>query len=167
MKRIMVIGCPGSGKSTFSRGLHSVTGIPLFHLDMMYWNADRTTVDKAIFRERLSDTIKKSEWIIDGNYGSTIELRLKECDTVIFLDYPLEVCLEGIKERRGKERTDMPWVEAEDEEDAEFIEFIKNYNSQSRPQVMELLDKYSYKKIIIFRNRDEANEFLKQMERKN
>ena len=132
---------------------------------MMNWNADRTTVDKAVFRERLSDTIKKSEWIIDGNYGSTIELRLKECDTVIFLDYPLEICLEGIKERRGKERTDMPWVEAEDEEDAEFIEFIKNYNSQSRPQVMELLDKYSYKKIIIFRNRDEANEFLKQMEK--
>ena len=165
MKRIMVIGCPGSGKSTFSRELHSITGIPLFHLDMMNWNADRTTVDKAIFWERLSDTIKKSEWIIDGNYGSTIELRLKECDTVIFLDYPLEICLEGIKERRGKERTDMPWVEAEDEEDAEFIEFIKNYNSQSRPQVMELLDKYSDKKIIIFRNRDEANEFLKQMER--
>lgn len=165
MKRIMVIGCPGSGKSTFSRELHSITDIPLFHLDMMNWNADRTTVDKAVFRERLSDTIKKSEWIIDGNYGSTIELRLKECDTVIFLDYPLEICLEGIKERRGKERTDMPWVEAEDEEDAEFIEFIKNYNSQSRPQVMELLGKYSYKKIIIFRNRDEANEFLKQMEK--
>lgn len=167
MKRIMVIGCPGSGKSTFSRELHSITGIPLFHLDMMNWNADRTTVDKAVFQKRLSDTIKKSEWIIDGNYGSTIELRLKECDMVIFLDYPLEICLEGIKERRGKERTDMPWVEAEDEEDAEFIEFIKNYNSQSRPQVMELLDKYSHKKIIIFRNRDEASEFLKQMERKN
>ena len=60
MKRIMVIGCPGSGKSTFSRKLHTITGIPLFHLDMMNWNADRTTVDKAVFRERLSDTIKKS-----------------------------------------------------------------------------------------------------------
>ena len=165
MKRIMVIGCPGSGKSTFSRELHGITGIPLFHLDMMYWNADRTTIDKAVFRARLSDTVKKSEWIIDGNYGSTIELRMKECDTVIFLDYPLEVCLEGIRERRGKVRTDMPWVEAEDEEDEEFVEFIKNYNSQSRPQVMELLDKYSYKQVIIFRNRDEANEFLKQMER--
>lgn len=159
----MVIGCPGSGKSTFSRELHKITGIPLFHLDMMNWNADRTTVDKEVFRERLSNTIKKSEWIIDGNYGSTIELRLKECDTVIFLDYPLEVCLEGIKERRGKERTDMPWVEAEDEEDTEFIDFIKNYNSQSRPQVMELLDKYSCKNIIIFKKRDETAEFLTQI----
>ena len=99
MNRIMVIGCPGSGKSTFSKALHKTTGIPLFHLDMMYWNADRTTVDKAVFRERLLNTIQKNEWIIDGNYGSTIELRLQACDTVVFLDYSLDVCLNGIKER--------------------------------------------------------------------
>ena len=161
MKKIMVIGCPGSGKSTFSRTLHKLTGIPLFHLDMMYWNSDRTTVDIAVFREQLSNTLQKDEWIIDGNYGSTMELRLQACDTVIFLDYSLNVCLDGIKERRGKARTDMPWIE--NEEDAEFIEFIKNYNSQSRPKVMELLDKYSQKHIYIFKNRNEANKFLNQI----
>ena len=160
MKRIMVIGCPGSGKSTFSKALHEITDIPLYHLDMMYWNADRTTVDKAVFREKLSSTIQKSQWIIDGNYGSTIELRLQACDTVIFLDYPVDVCLNGIRERRGKARTDLPWIEKSDEEDAEFIEFIKNYNSQSRPEVMALLDKYPNKNIYIFKSRDEANEFL-------
>lgn len=163
MKKIMVIGCPGSGKSTFSRTLHKLTDIPLFHLDIMNWNSDRTTVDKAVFRERLSNTIQKDEWIIDGNYGSTIELRLQACDTVIFLDYPLNVCLDGIKERRGKKRTDMPWIENVNEEDAEFIEFIKNYNSQSRPKVMELLSKYSHKHIYIFKNRNEADEFLNQI----
>lgn len=160
MNRIMVIGCPGSGKSTFSKALHEITDIPLYHLDMMYWNADRTTVDKAVFREKLSGTIQKSQWIIDGNYGSTIELRLQACDTVIFLDYPVDVCLNGIRERRGKARTDMPWIEKSDEEDAEFIEFIKNYNSQNRPEVMALLDKYSDREIYIFKSRDEADEFL-------
>ena len=80
------------------------------------------------------------------------------------LDYPLEVCLDGIKERRGKARSDIPWIESENEEDAEFIEFIENYNSQSRPQVMELLEKYSYKNIFIFANRTEADEFLEQMQ---
>ncbi len=164
MNRIMVIGCPGSGKSTFSRELHKITGIPLFHLDMMNWNSDRTTVDKSVFLERLSNTIQKNEWIIDGNYGSTIELRLQACDTVIFLDYPLEICLSGIKDRKGKVRSDMPWVETDDEEDSEFIEFIKNYNSQSRPKVMELLDKYFYKDIFVFTNRNEAEEFLIQMQ---
>lgn len=163
MNRIMVIGCPGSGKSTFSKALHEITDIPLYHLDMMYWNADRTTVDEEIFRERLLSTIQKSQWIIDGNYVSTIELRLQACDTVIFLDYPVDVCLNGIRERRGKARTDLPWIENSDEEDAEFIEFIKNYNSKNRPEVMALLGKYSDREIYIFKSRNEADEFLNKL----
>ena len=85
-----------------------------------------------------------------------------KCDTVIFLDYPLDVCLNGIKERKGKPRSDMPWIES-DEDDAEFVEFIKNYNSQSRPQVIELLKRYSHKDIYIFSNRIQAEEFLNKI----
>ena len=158
MKRVIVIGCPGSGKSTVSRALHNKTGIPLYHLDMMYWNADKTTVEKSAFLERLSAVLEKDEWIIDGNYESTMELRMAACDTVIFLDYPLEVCLDGIKERRGKPRSDMPWIETE--EDSEFIEFIKNYNEQQKPKVLELFEKYSDKTIIIFKSREQADAFL-------
>lgn len=158
MKKIIVIGCPGSGKSRFSKALHEITDIPLYHLDMMFWNEDRTTVEKSTFLKRLSETLKKSEWIIDGNYASTMEQRMKECDTVIFLDYSLEVCLDGIKNRKGKKRSDIPWVETEDDE--EFIEFIKNYNLQNRPQVIDLLEKYSHKDIFVFRDRIEAEYFL-------
>lgn len=161
MKKVIVIGCPGSGKSWFSRALHDKTGIPLYHLDLMYWRADRTTVDKVVFRERLRSTIEKEEWIIDGNYGSTMEMRMEACDTVFFLDYPVEVCLSGMEERRGKPRPDMPWVE--DEMDEEFIAFIKNYSTDSRPQVMELLGWYSDKNIVIFKTRAEADAFLKTM----
>ena len=67
MKRVMVIGCPGSGKSTFSKALHKKTSLPLFHLDLMNWNSDRSTVERNIFIERLYKTIQKDEWIIDGN----------------------------------------------------------------------------------------------------
>ena len=80
------------------------------------------------------------------------------CDTVIFLDYPLDVCLDGIKERRGKPRSDMPWIETE--EDTEFIEFIKNYNEQQKPKVLKLLKNYSDKKIVILRSREQADAFL-------
>ena len=158
MKKVIVIGCPGSGKSTVSRELHNKTGIPLYHLDMMYWNADKTTVEKSVFLERLSDVLEKDEWIIDGNYSSTMELRMVACDTVIFLDYPLDVCLDGIKERRGKPRSDMPWIETE--EDEVFIKFIKSYNEQQKSKVLELLKKYSDKNIIILESREQADAFL-------
>ncbi len=159
MKKIIVIGCPGSGKSTFSRELHEITGIPLFHLDMMNWNPDKTTVERPLFLKRLTEVIQKNEWIIDGNYNSTMELRMQACDTVIFLDYPTELCLEGINARKGKKRPDMPWVEGE-ETDFEFIEFIRGYNQESRPRVMQLLEKYADKSIFIFSDRNEAFNFL-------
>ena len=158
MKKIIVIGCPGSGKSTFSKKLHKITGIPLFHLDMLYWNADKTVVEKEIFFERLSEILQKDAYIIDGNYASTMEMRISGSDTVFFLDYPTDICLDGIRERRGKERSDMPWVE--NSEDEEFVEFIKNYAQQNRPKVIDLLKKYSYKNIFVFSNRSEADEFL-------
>ena len=161
MKRVIVIGCPGSGKSTFARALRDKTGLPLHHLDMMYWNADKTTVPKEIFRAQLAALLTEDAWIIDGNYGSTMEARMAACDTVFFLDYPAEICLAGIRERQGKPRADMPWIETEDDE--EFLAFVRTYNEQSRPAVLTLLEKYRDKQIVIFRTRTEADEFLKRI----
>ena len=164
MKKIIVIGCPGSGKSTFSRALQSKTGIPLFYLDMMYWNADKTKADKTVFLERLASVLQKDEWIIDGNYGSTMEARLRACDTVFFLDYPVEICLNGIRERRGKARPDMPWFET-GEEDPEFLSFVKDFNEQSRPVIMELLKRYPDKNAIVFSDRKEADDYLTRLQK--
>ena len=158
MKKIIIIGCPGSGKSTFARTLHSKTGIPLYHLDMMYWNADRSTVEKSVFLERLSDVLKCDEWIIDGNYASTMEQRIAACDTVFLLDYPTEVCLDGVRQRRGNQRSDMPWVELE--EDEEFVGFIRKFNELQRPQIFKLFELYPDKCITVFRSRAEADSFL-------
>ena len=163
MKKVIIIGCPGSGKSTFSRALHDITGLPLIHLYMLYWNADKTTVAKSVFRARLSQVLSRNEWIIDGNYGSTMELRMQACDTVILLDYPTEVCLDGVRQRRGKVRSDMPWIETE--EDAEFMELIQNFRATKRLQVMELLEKYAHKQIFVFTDRAEADAFLAQKRR--
>ena len=161
MKRVIVIGCPGSGKSTFSRALSKKTNLPLYHLDMMYWNEDGTTVEKAEFTDSLDNILKKEEWIIDGNYASTMEKRMAACDTVFFLDYTVDVCLDGIRSRRGKKRSDIPWMEPLDYCDKEFVEFVMRYNEDSRPQVLELINNNCFKNIIIFKTREESEEYIK------
>ncbi len=160
MQKVIVIGCPGSGKSTFSRELSKRTGLPLYYLDMMKWNADKTTVERPVFLERLSSVLDLEKWIIDGNYGSTMEWRMQVCDTVIFLDFPTEVCLEGLAQRRGKERPDMPWIETEPDKD--FENYVRAYNTDQRPSVLALLERYKEKEIIVFKSREESAAFLEQ-----
>ena len=161
MNRVLVIGCPGSGKSTFSRALAEKTGLPLIHLDQLYWNADRTTVEKQVFRQRLKDALEGETWIIDGDYASTMELRLQRCDTVFFLDYPEEVCLSGVRDRVGKPRADLPWTETG--VDAELIGVVRNYRRDKRPVVLKLLDRYADKEIHVLVSRREAAVFLENM----
>ena len=159
MQKIIIIGCPGSGKSVFARRLGETTGIPVVHLDNLYWNADRTTVPREVFRARLTRAMAGERWIIDGNYASTMALRLEACDTAFFLDYPTEVCLEGIRARRGRARDDMPWVE--EGEDEEFLRFVRRFQTDTRPEVLALLEQYPGREIHTFKARDEAEDWLK------
>ena len=160
MKRVIVIGCAGGGKSYFSRKLRDATGLPLYHLDNIYWKEDGTTLEKTVFYDKLKKILELDEWIIDGNYKSTMELRMQACDTVFFLDLSTEVCLEGIKERRGKPRSDIAWRNTLEDDDEEFVAFIKSYSVEHRPHVLRLLEKYPNKNIIIFKSRKEADDYI-------
>ena len=91
----MVIGSPGAGKSTFARKLRDETGISLYYLDLLWHRPDRTNVEREEFDARLAQILEKDRWIIDGNYLRTLETRMRACDTVFLLDYPMEVCLAG------------------------------------------------------------------------
>ena len=130
-KKIIVIGAPGAGKSTFSRALREKLNLPLVHMDMLYWNSDGTSVTSEELRARVEAEIERPEWIIDGNYQKTMELRLKSCDRAIFLDYPENVCIEGIKARIGTNRADLPWVETKVDED--FLTYVKNFHKEQIP----------------------------------
>ena len=162
MKKVIIIGCPGSGKSTFAEKLKDNIGLPLFYLDAIWHKPDKTHISREEFDARLAEILALDAWIIDGNYSRTMERRLSACDTVFFLDFPLDVCLAGILERRGKPRADMPWIETE--EDAEFIAFIKGFASQQRPRILELLEKYSDKRTFVFTSRAQADAFLQGIE---
>ena len=163
MKKVIVIGCPGSGKTTFALKLNERTGLPLYHLDAVWHKPDKTHIPREEFDERIAEIFKEPEWIIDGNYKRTIEMRLKQCDTVFLFDLPVEVCIQGATERIGKERYDMPWLETE--LDPEFLQFIKDFPQDTLPFIYELLEKYKdEKETVIFRSREDADEFIKRIE---
>ena len=159
--RILILGCPGSGKSTFARRLGARTGLPVVHLDNIWWRADGTHVSREEFNRALDLLLRGEKWILDGNYGRTMEVRLRACDTVIFLDYPEAICMAGITARVGHPHADMPWTETA--LDPELVALVQNYARDDRPQVLSLLQKYPDKQALIFISRQEADRWLSQL----
>jgi len=162
MNKVIIIGCPGSGKTTFAEKLNKCTGLPLYYLDAIWHKPDKTHISRDVFDERISEIFNTSEWIIDGNYNRTIEKRLQQCDTVFLFDLPTEVCLQGAIERLGKGRYDLPWIEKE--LDSEFANAIKEFSEKSLPKIYELMEKYKDEKtIVIFKSRDEADNYINEI----
>lgn len=163
MKRVIIIGNSGAGKSTFARRLRDLTGLPLHYLDRIWHRPDKTTITREEFDARLKAILQEEQWIIDGGYTRTLELRLAACDTVIFLDYPLETCLAGVEARRNTVREDMPWIETE--ADPEFLAWIRDFPQQKLPKIEALLARYREgRRIIRLRSREEGDKFLSALQ---
>lgn len=159
MKKVIIIGCPGSGKTTFAEKLNKTTGLPLYYLDAIWHKPDKTHIPREEFDERIDEVFSTLEWIIDGNYGRTIERRIQNCDTVFLFDLPTDICLQGATERLGKGRYDLPWIETE--LNSEFESFIKEFAEKSLPKIYALIEKYKEEKqVIIFKTRNDVDTFL-------
>ena len=159
MKKILVIGCPGSGKTTFSEGLHGRTGLPLIYLDAIWHRPDRTHITREAFDARLTEIDGLDAWIMDGNYSRTLERRIQMCDTVFLFDLPTAVCLQGATARLGRKRPDVPWVDTE--LDPRFREEIVSFREKNLPAIYALLRQYGEgRQVVIFRSRREADEYL-------
>ncbi len=159
MQKVIVIGCPGAGKSVFARGLRDASGLPLYYLDMLWHKPDQTNISREEFDLQLGKILRRDRWIIDGNYLRTMETRLQSCDTVFLLDFPPAVCLAGAASRIGVRREDLPWVESVLDE--EFRQEILEFPKKQLPQIYTLLAQYrSSRDVFVLKSREEAEQYL-------
>lgn len=167
----MIIGCGGSGKTTFAKKLHRITGIPLIHLDKLYWKPNWEEPGKAEWTAIVKNTIEPERWIIDGNYGSTMHIRFERADTIIFMDRSRCLCLYRMMKRvlthYGQTRPDMGEGCGE-KLDWKFIRYIYGYNDTRRPKILQDLEKLkTHKNVVILSNNREVKHFLEQLQNNN
>lgn len=162
-KRVMVVGSPGSGKSTFSRKLAEITALPLIHLDKEFWNDGWIETPKEEWVKKQKGILEGVEWIVDGNYGGTMDIRLEKADTVICFKLSRAVCLLSYFKRVitniHKVRPDMP-EGCPEKFDFEFMKYIWNFPKKSGQRNINRIEKNKDKQIIVFKNRRQANKFI-------
>jgi adenylate kinase family enzyme len=166
MQRIVIIGCGGAGKSTLAQELGKRTGLPVIHLDSIFWLPGWVEMNRDEFDRKIRAELEKEQWIIDGNYNRTMPERVARCDTIIYLDFPRIVCLYGIFKRLltniGKTRPDMG-EGCPERIDWEFLKWVWNYNKDKRERNYRLLNEATHAETIVLKNRRAVKKFLKSL----
>jgi adenylate kinase family enzyme len=168
MRKILVIGSGGSGKSTVATRLGALLDLEVSHLDKLFWRPGWVKPATEDWVQTVTDLIERDSWILDGNYSGTLELRFQKCDTVVFLDLSRWLCLWRIVKRVLRYRKDHRPDMAEgcpEKLDLEFVLWVWNYPRQTRPKVVKLLrEGCAGKEIVWLRSRREVEKFLARVE---
>lgn len=166
--KIIIIGCPGAGKSVLTKRINEVLCYPVMHLDKVYHTGGKSHITREELIRKVNDFANTyDEWIIDGNYISTLEVRVQLADTIILLNIPSEICLINAYNReeeyvkQGKNKEDM--AEGFDGTiTEEFVNFIKNFPKDTMPKIKDILKHYKEKDINIISNYEEFIACLKK-----
>ena len=167
MKKVLVLGCCGAGKSTFSKKLQSILKIPLIHLDSHYHKPNWVEPEKEEWEKVLKQILRRESFIMDGTYLESLDERIKKSDTIIFLDYSLIKCFFRVIKRVvidfGKKRSDMA-PGCKEEFDLEFLWFVLTFNNKYRKEITQKLNSVKNKKnVAIFQTDKHADKFLEQI----
>ena len=145
MQRVLVLGCSGAGKSTFSQRLAAITGLPRVELDVVFWRPGWVETPREEWLAVVAKLCEQPAWILDGNYSATIHIRLPRADTVILLDYPRHICLRRglmrVAGNYGRVRKDYA-PGCPEHFNLEFIRYIWNFNKRSKPRLLAALETY-------------------------
>ncbi len=166
MDRVAVVGSGGAGKSALARQIGAITGLPVIHLDHHYWEPGWVPTPNAVWVERQRGLLEGPRWVVDGNYGGTLELRATLADTIVFVDLPRRVCL-----ARAMRRVRSPILQAEgcpQKVDREFLRWIWAFPKDTRPKVLCILGRHApTTDIVHLRSRAEVRWFLSRLRRRS
>ena len=163
MERVVIIGCGGAGKSTLARKLGEKTGLPVIHLDKLFWKPGWVESSPEEIDQKIRDVLAQPRWILDGNFNRTLQQRIERCDTVIYLDFSRFACIRGVIKRilttHGTVRPDMG-DGCPERFDLEFLKWVWNFNKNKRQRYYDMLNGLEGKQVLILRSRREVNMFL-------
>lgn len=168
-QRILVLGSSGSGKSTFSVQLGKAAGLPVIHLDQLFWRPGWESVSNEEFDALLDQELEKECWIMDGNYGRTMQRRIDRCDTILYFDLPRRVCLLSVLKRiwthHGTTRPDMG-DDCPERFDWAFIKWIWTFNKKHRQTYLTILKSQTEKNVYVIKSRKELPALLEELSRR-
>ena len=161
--RVAIIGPSGSGKSTLARRMGAILGIDVIHLDRVHWRPGWIEPPEEAFRADVSEIVARDRWVIDGNYGRTQALTLPRADTIVWLDFPMPLCMWRIIARlieySGVSRPDLP-AGCPETPDWEFTRWVWNFPKNERPKIVEKLKSLrADQRLIVLRNPREVAMF--------
>ncbi len=178
-RKILVISSGGAGKSTLSSQLGKILGIEVVHLDRLYWRPDWREGPRSEWEQTVRGLAGRRAWVMDGNYGSTLDLRLAAADAVIFLDLPRSLCIRRVLSRRlryarrsrsrrlryaRRSRPDMA-PGCPERLDLKFLSYLWKYPTERRPGILRKLEQASIEKtVIVLRSPDEVDRFVTELE---
>ncbi|MGF1470710.1 MAG: DNA topology modulation protein [Rubrobacteraceae bacterium] len=168
-RRVLIVGAGGSGKSTLAVRLGELLNLEIVHLDQHYWSAGWKETPREEWEYTVQSLVRRESWVMDGNYGGTMDLRLAAADTVIFLDLSRNLYLRRVLVRRlryaGRSRPDMP-AGCPERLTFEFLKYLWKYPTERRPGVLRKLDSLSPDKtVFVLRSPTEIGQLVSGLEK--
>ena len=168
MQRVLIIGCGGAGKSTLARQMGEKTGLPVVHLDKLFWHPNWVESSKEEMDGKIMAELIKPQWIMDGNYSRTLTERIKYCDTIIYMDFSRMACVLGVLKRiittYGTVRPDMG-EGCPERFDLDFLKWVWNFNKNKRERYYSILNEVEGVETIVLKNRRMVKRFLKSLDK--